>query len=145
MEDLIIKTPDDIYEWQCEYNDGKVIKQYNDGKETPFNTLDLKKIKYFALIVRDREKHPDLRDIIVKLDENKKVIYWKKVVGNIGINNISNFQFIIYKIGFEEKIRGRTRKTMLFVYPNGTIEMSGDNEPSLLDDYINALLKSINL
>lgn len=143
--DLIIRSPDEYYYWKCEYVNGQVINQWDEyGNEIPFKNLDLKKIKYFALIVKDRNKTPYLHDHIVNLDRNKKLIYWRRIIGTLGSGTENfNLMFIIYKLGYEEKINGKVVKTIMHIYPNGTIELSGNSDPSLIDDYLKALRNGV--
>lgn len=119
------------YQWVAEYLDGtKQTKKDISFKEV----LEADKrgeIKRFILAPLTNS----LKRIILDLDKNKRLIYFERTIGNTG----NEFEpFLVYLLGWQETVKGSNRKYIMYIYPNGDVEINSD-EATLIDNYIKEL------
>ena len=131
-----LKRPERVYRWVVEYLDGKTVPQ----GEIPFReVLEANKkgeVKKFALL--PLKPNSKFKQLVVDLgDERRRLIYFEKTIGNTG-NEFESF--LVYLLGWQETIKGVNTKSIMYIYPNGNIEINND-EATLIDDYISKLNK----
>jgi len=127
--EIQIQKPVRKYKWIVELLNGKTLLQ---GEINFKDVLELEKkgeLKRFALLPLE----PNLKEIVVDLgDKRRRLIYFERTIGNTG-NEFENF--LIYLIGWQETVKGVNTKVIMYIYPNGNIEVS-NGEATLIDDYI---------
>jgi len=84
-----------------------------------------------------KDKGSSLRNVSVKLGGGKKWILFSRVYGSTsgGLDK----QVRIYAIGWHETINGVNRKSMVWVYPSGEMEIS--EEPSYAGVFIDMMMR----
>lgn len=83
-------------------------------------------IKYFGLYQGIIPK------FVVKLGGKRKLIFFRRRMNHV--NSQGTASWTITCIGWEERISGKSIKTLLYIYPNGNVELNND-EPTLAMAY----------
>lgn len=129
MEEL--KKPKRYYRWIAEYKNGETHLQNEKQFKEILEANERGEIKKFALFPLEQ----GFKEIVINLDGNRRLIYFERTVGNTG----NAFEpFLIYLIGWQETVLKVNAKVIMYIYPNGNIEVN-NGETTLLDDYINKL------
>ena len=123
-----IQKPKRNYRWVVEYQSGKTFSKGEVEFKKVLEADQRGEVKRFALL----PLVPGLKELVVNLDQNKRLIYFERTIGNTG----NEFRpFLVYLLGWQETIKGVNSKVIMYVYPNGNIEINND-EATLIDAYI---------
>ena len=105
-------------EWKAIYNDGESLSQYNEkkGTENKYTDIDRSRLIQFVLLAEDNPK------IVIHLDENKKLIYRRRVaVAFSGAN--AGKQETVHLVGWQEKKQGINTQMICFLFEDGHVEI----------------------
>jgi hypothetical protein len=132
-----VKKPERAYRWAVEYLNGKTAFQGDISFREVLEANKEGEVKQFALIPLD--PNSKFKQLVVDLgDKRRRLIYFERTIGNTG----NEFEpFLVYLLGWQETIKGVNTKCIMYVYPNGNIEINND-EATLVDDYILKLKES---
>jgi hypothetical protein len=104
-------------EWCAVYTDGTSLRQYNEGEAgKKYTDIDRSKLKEFRLYVDGVKK------VVISLDENKRLIYRKRVAMVIS-GGMQGQQQVIYIAGWQEKRDGKNTQMLCFLFDDGHIEI----------------------
>lgn len=120
------------YTWVAETKD-KI--SYFEGKGILFSdimTMNRAEALSYFTIIKD-----GLPKFIVKLGEKRKLIFFRRRMNHV--SNKGTFQWSITCVGWEENVKGVSIKTILYIYPNGGVELNND-EPTMATAYHNKLI-----
>ena len=121
------------YNWKAQYNNGESINGFdsNDNPIHKFTDIEQDKLKSFELIPRDEFKH--LPPVKMFIGGKRRLIYTRRTVGKIG-----GKATFIYIIGWHETLENSNRKSIVYIYSNGNIEMNY-GEPSKQNELLQDL------
>jgi len=126
----------DYYKWQVVLDDGKVFDQSKaeDKEKFKFNNKNknFEKIKTFILIPQER----NLNKIVLNIPKDSRLIYFRRTIANTG-NLFPKFH--INMIGWQTTINKSNFKSVMYIFPDGTSEISCDDEPVYTETFINSL------
>ena len=116
-------------EWKAIYDDGKSLSQYNgDGTENKYANIDRNKLIQFVLfeknhlIERGRERIWGDPKIVIHLDNDKRLIYRRRVaIAFSGAN--AGKQETVHLVGWQEKKQGINIQMICFLFEDGHIEI----------------------
>ena len=125
---LQLKRPERTYYWIAEYTNGKSVTKKDISFKEVLEANGRGEIKRFALAPLTE----NLKEIIINLTGNRRLIYFERTIGNTG----DEFEaFLVYLLGWQETVKGVNRKYIMYIYPNGNIEVNND-EATLIEKYI---------
>lgn len=125
---LQLKRPERTYYWIAEYTNGKSVTKKDVSFKEVLEANSRGEIKRFALAPLTEK----LKEIIINLTGNRRLIYFERTIGNTG----DEFKaFLVYLLGWQETVKGVNRKYIMYIYPNGNIEVNND-EATLIEKYI---------
>ena len=110
-------------EWQAIYDDGETLPQYNEkkgSKENKYTDIDRSRLVQFVLFADSVPK------IVIHLDENKKLIYRRRVAtvfsgGNADCNTLKQ---TVHIVGWQENKQGTFNVQMVcFLFEDGHVEI----------------------
>jgi len=129
--EIQLKKPIRTYKWIAEYKNGKTYRQGDTKFRGILEANERGEVKRFALFPLE----PNFKEIVVNLGGKRRLIYFERTIGNTG----NDFDpFLIYLIGWQETVQKVNTKFIMYVFPNGNIEVS-NGESKLTDDYIEKL------
>lgn len=124
----------DIFTWIAELQDTTCLIE----GQSPFSQVmeENKKgnLSRFMLVPTD----PSMKRAVVTLNDKRKLIFYRKTLNHLA--SYGQFSWKIHVIGWEENVKGVSRKVQLFVFPGGEIELNTD-ESSMEMDYHNKLIE----
>lgn len=121
-----MSTPDFLYKIILMEN-GISIAVIDWGNEPGWidnHSKELKRADRIWLV--PKHKDSPLRSVSVRLDNNKRWILFSRVYGKSSTGFDS--QIRIYALGWQDTKNGINRKSMMWIYPSGEVEIS--EEPS---------------
>lgn len=128
----------DYYSWSVKLDNGNIINQSKkDAKETfrfESKNENFNKIKTFSLISPDKS----LKNVSLNIPKNARLIYFRRTISNTG-NLFPKFQ--INMIGWQKTIGNVNFKFISYIFPDGAIEISEEDEPKYTDIFIESLPK----
>lgn len=120
------------YTWAAELNNNKILREGHLAKILDVvSHAENKELNYFILLKDDSPK------FVLTMGGKRKPIFFRRRMNHIC--NKGNFQWTITCIGWQENVKGVSIKTLLYVYPNGSVELS-NGEPMLADSYHKRLI-----
>jgi hypothetical protein len=123
-----LQRPERTYYWVAEYKDGKTVTKDKCSFKEVLEANGRGEINRFALVPLT----PKLKEIIINLTDNRRLIYFERTIGNTG----DEFEaFLVYLLGWQETVKGVNKKYIMYIYPNGNIEVNND-EATLIENYI---------
>ena len=134
----------EYYHWQITLDDGRVIKQSDDGDKEDFKfdsrNEDFDKIRIFKLIPKVVNSH-ELSEVTVEIPEGAKLIYFRRTIANTG-NLFPKFQLTLvgWQINTAPDGKGKNIKYILYVYPDGKIVATYKDNPSI-EEFVASLPK----
>jgi hypothetical protein len=102
------------YYWKAEYEDGSVLKQYENGEENQFNDIDQDRLDIFSWI----SDHDILPTYSIDLKDWQRLIAFRRHI----IQNNQD-EILIYALGWQSTIDGSNYKTINFIFPDGSVVM----------------------
>jgi len=100
--------------WRAIYKNGSILDQRRkDGALNKFSDIDRSKLSQFILL---KENKPI---IILHLDENKRLIYRRRVAIS---GNDSKIKETVYIVGWQERRNNTNFQAIFFVFEDGRIE-----------------------
>lgn len=104
-------------EWCAVYTDGTALRQYNEGgagkKYTDINRSTLKEFRLYV---------DGVKKVVICLDENKRLIYRKRVAMVIS-GSTQGQQQVVYIVGWQEKRDGKNTQMLCFLFDDGHVEI----------------------
>ena len=125
-----VKKPERVYRWAVEYLDGKTVLQGDITFREVLEANEKGEVRKFALL--PLKPNGKFKQLVVDLGDKRRLIYFERTIGNIG-NEFESF--LVYLVGWQETIKGVNAKCIMYIYPNGNIEVN-NGEATLVDDYI---------
>ncbi len=122
--------------WKAVYNDGKELSQYEeDGKENKYPDIDRSKLSAFEIrkagIIQPKAV-PDQLLFKMYLEPGRRLIYRRRVLekykfggGARDIKAKPIGRSIIYLVGWQATIGGRSVQDIAYVFEDGHVELSG--------------------
>ncbi len=105
----------DWLEWVAVYNDGSILRQFNDdGTENRYGDIDRKRLSEFHLVARDEDRIV----LAYALEPGQRLIYRKRYSMS-GITGEKNW--VIYIVGWQQTINGKNIQNVSFIFPDGSI------------------------
>lgn len=111
--------------WKALYHDGISLSQFNeDGSENRYHDIDRNRLSHFVLF---NENGKAVFSVVLHPDQ--KLIYRRRTV----IRGDGQVSGSVYLVGWQQKIRGKSVKSIAYVYEDGAIELDDDrNDLELL-------------
>jgi hypothetical protein len=126
----------EYYKWQIVLENETIIDQSESGEKEMFkfnkDNKDFSKIKSFTLVPQVK----GLNKIVINLPENSRLIYFRRTIANTG-DLFPKFQ--INMVGWQTTIKNSNFKYIMYIFPDGTTEVSGDDEPKYTDEFVSSL------
>lgn len=124
------------YTWHAEV-EGKLINEGDGVTVAEICDYDLGgKVNYFTITSPGNKFN-----VTIKLGGNRRLIFFRRRMHHV--SNVGGFDWTLTCVGWQEKVRGVSRKTLLYLYPNGNIEVN-DDEPTLATAYHEKLIELLN-
>ena len=128
----------DYYSWKVILKDNTVVEQSAPGEEEKFKFNDsnknFKNIKTFILLPKER----NVSKVTLEIPDKGRLIYFRRTIANTG-NIFPKFHVNI--IGWQMTINKVNVKHITYIFPDGTIEIKTDDEPSYTEEFIAGLPK----
>jgi hypothetical protein len=116
------------YKWVAEYKNGETHFQDETKFKEIFEANEKGEVTKFALFPLEQ----GFKEIVLTLGEKRRLIYFERTIGNTG----NEFEpFLIYLLGWQETNQYVNTKVIMYIYPNGNMEVN-NGETTLLDDYL---------
>ena len=112
------------YTWEAELTDGTYLIEQKDAFKSVLEANKLGKLSNFLLKPQKTDKKP----ILVSIGGNRKLIFVRRRMNHEA--PYGKFMWTIHMLGWEENIKGVNIKSIMYIYPNGQIEMNND-EPRM--------------
>lgn len=132
----------EYYHWQITLEDGSVIEQSADGEKETFKfdskNPNFDKIKTFKLVPKEVNSH-ELSEVTVDIPDGAKLIYFRRTIANTG-NIFPKFQLTLvgWQMNTSSDGKGKNIKYILYVYPDGKIIATSDDNPPI-EEFIASL------
>lgn len=119
---------DIVYNLMIESRDEQVLVDLgNSPNWVKVNKDLLARAKRISLLPKDDL----LKSVVtVNLAGNRQWIYFSRVIKQLS----TNVHLRLYCIGWQENVRGKTVKSLTWIYPNGTIEIG--EEPTFVNLFL---------
>lgn len=126
----------DNFKWQLILEDGTVINQSDNGEKETFKfnheNKNFEKIKTFILVPQDR----NLNKITLNIPTGARLLYFRRTMANTG----DLFpKFHITMLGWQSTVNKVNIKYIMYIFPDGTIEVSNEDEPEYANEFIVSL------
>jgi len=124
----------EYYHWIITLRDGRVFEQSADGEQEPFKfddrNPDFDNVKSIRLVPVEVNSH-ELSEVTVEIPEGAKLIYFRRTIANTG-NIFPKFQLTLigWQMNTSPDGKGRNIKYILYIYPDGKIVATSDDNPS---------------
>ena len=99
------------YYWKCQYNDGSEISSKDGAK---YKDIDRAKLEKFVLL----QVHSDKPVLVLNLGGYKKLVCRMRTAVSL-----KGERMTVWIVGYQNLL-GRSRQTICFVFPDGTIEVT---------------------
>lgn len=121
-----IETPEETWYWEAHYEDGKVLKQFDDeGIFHQFTEIDQSQLAIFKM----RSKHYPQTYCILFSDPSMKLIhFYRNSILNAGTEAEERQR--LYCFGYEKRSKTNTLKVVMIITPDNELVVT--EEPELL-------------
>ena len=99
--------------WKAIYSDGTELSQYSDNKTSKYGDIDRSRLDKFVILKNDTPV------LILYLDENKKLIFRRRVAKNF----LSGEEEAVYLVGWQENRSGVNLQSISFIFEDGHVEV----------------------
>lgn len=125
--------------WRAIYHDSSILPQYHKcGFQLGYENIDRTKLAAFDIYeIEEKDKYTvhtlETGKLIFRmfLDKGQKLIYRRRRRKDLGTNQIV---FDVFMVGYQEKINGKNKQVINYVFPDGHIEQAGQwqgGEPTI--------------
>jgi hypothetical protein len=108
----------DSHHWVAAYTDGTSLARYNeDSTENGYADIDRSRLRSF-------EVRSDISALVVKVffeRPTQQLVYRRR--NHISMLGVPQGTTII--VGWQEKVGGKSHKSLIYLYPDGHIELDG--------------------
>lgn len=121
-----IETPEETWYWEAHYEDGQVLKQFDDeGIFHQFTEIDQSRLAIFKM----KSKHYPQSYSILFSDPNMKLIhFYRNSILNAGTDCEERQR--LYCFGYEKHSKTNTLKVVMIITPSNELVIT--EEPTLL-------------
>lgn len=125
----------DPFHWSIVLENGKIFSELDKCNFSQvLHHYHLGKLKY---LVVNNTTGPL---VMVKLGGKRKPIFFRRRMNHL--SPLGNFMWTLTGVGWEELINGTSIKSILYIYPNGKLELNND-EPTMATAYHNELISQL--
>lgn len=124
------------FSWLVETVDGQVLREDSTNFKEVIELNRQGKVRYFSLV----DLTSGITRFVVKLGGERRLIFFRRRMNHI--DNKGTFQWTITLCGWQENVKGVTIKSILYIYPNGGVELNND-ESTLAMAYHEKLISQL--